>query len=508
MNKEVYIQFLDNNYKNAVDLSNKFKKTRILDWTALDILNELSVQISHVFNIFYKNYSEKNRKINNLGDELSDVILQLIALSDLIKINLYSFQEEDLISSSNIEDLTVLFGQLVEANMEINNKRFYKKREDYESHEEFIISIITKMMSIVFNVAKIHNLDLDQEFNDMYKDASGFLKVFRKNDKGDDEYIDVYDADEKYQGIYKRKILNNSNYYAKTVNMVYINPYKRTIYLQLKNAKHNNVFTRDLCELTVGGHLTANESISICLFREAKEETGLDLAKSKIKFYTKRKQKLVLKKKYKINEFQYYYFYVDNITLDQLKPDGSESKKFIEVKVKDLLSLIKDTKKIIKGLILVNGRLQEVKLTIANFNTKFFVQDEIVKNILLESKKYFIPFKAKVKEKKKINKLIKEISKRANNYDISVENNENFETLNVSEISNNDLKYYIMLSKEYNQYVAHMFIYANEEVLAEDLLYKKFDLHEKCTKYYYHLINYVKKHDNITILTRVLEEMK
>ena len=206
MNKEVYIQFLNNNYKNAVDLSNKFKKTRILDWTALDILNELSVQISHVFNIFYKDCSEKNRKINNLGDELSDVILQLIALSDLIKINLYDFQDEDLISSSNIEDLTVLFGQLVEANMEINNKRFYKKREDYESHEDFIISIITKMMSIVFNVAQTHNLDLNQEFNDMYKDASGFLKGFRKNDKGDDEYIDVYDADEKYQGIYKRKI--------------------------------------------------------------------------------------------------------------------------------------------------------------------------------------------------------------------------------------------------------------------------------------------------------------
>ena len=58
MNKEVYIQFLNNNYKNAVDLSNKFKKTRILDWTALDILNELSVQISHVFNIFYKDCSE------------------------------------------------------------------------------------------------------------------------------------------------------------------------------------------------------------------------------------------------------------------------------------------------------------------------------------------------------------------------------------------------------------------------------------------------------------------
>ena len=34
--------------------------------------------------------NEKNRKINNLGDELSDVILQLIALSDLIKINLYN----------------------------------------------------------------------------------------------------------------------------------------------------------------------------------------------------------------------------------------------------------------------------------------------------------------------------------------------------------------------------------------------------------------------------------
>ena len=112
-------------YSKAIKLSERFKKTRLLVWTPLDILNELTLQISHLFTVLYDKYSESNRNITNMGDELSDVILQLIALSSSMNINLQKYNKEDIISSSNFDDLVVIYGQLVEAVMEINNKRFY-----------------------------------------------------------------------------------------------------------------------------------------------------------------------------------------------------------------------------------------------------------------------------------------------------------------------------------------------------------------------------------------------
>ena len=117
-----YEEFLLNNYDKAIKLSNRFKKTRLLVWTPLDVLNELAIQIGHVFNIDNKDYSEEGRNINNLGDELSDVLLQLIALSQLLNINLKEYNSSDVVNSYNINDIVVLFGQVTEAIMEIKKQ--------------------------------------------------------------------------------------------------------------------------------------------------------------------------------------------------------------------------------------------------------------------------------------------------------------------------------------------------------------------------------------------------
>ena len=47
--------FLDAYYKKAIKLSEDFNKTREYDWNPLLILNELSIQIGHVYNIVYHN---------------------------------------------------------------------------------------------------------------------------------------------------------------------------------------------------------------------------------------------------------------------------------------------------------------------------------------------------------------------------------------------------------------------------------------------------------------------
>ena len=112
------ISFLDNYYQKAIKLSNDFSITRTFEWTPLLILNELSIQIGHIYNIVYQSeaVNEPNRSFNNLGDELSDVFLQLIALADSLKINMYDikdlkplkeeineFQEAALQNRNNIE---------------------------------------------------------------------------------------------------------------------------------------------------------------------------------------------------------------------------------------------------------------------------------------------------------------------------------------------------------------------------------------------------------------------
>ena len=331
-----YDNFLKLYYDEEILLSNKFKKTRLIYWTPLDILNELSIQIGHVFNLTNKNCDEKHRNINNTGDELSDIILQLIALSDSLKIDITQYNKSDLINSADINDIVVVFGQLVEAVMEISNKRFYKNRKGYKNHETYIISSITKIASIVFNIADRKNLDMCEEFNAMIKDATSFLRTYKKVNNPT-EYVNIYDQNEEYVGMVKKDFAKSSKYYVKTASCIFINPYTRRIYLQVKNRKHNNVHEQDYCEFTAGGHLTANEKVLPCLLRETKEETGVNIDIDKLHFFKKRKQNIKIKNNFNINEFQYYYIYVDDISLEKLAPNYKETKFFVEVKIKDLL---------------------------------------------------------------------------------------------------------------------------------------------------------------------------
>lgn len=100
---EKIIKFLDNYYSKAQKLSNDFSMTRDFEWTPLVILNELAVQLGHIYNIIYQNetINEPGRIFNNLGDELSDVFLQLIALADSISIDMYHIKSLKNIDENN-----------------------------------------------------------------------------------------------------------------------------------------------------------------------------------------------------------------------------------------------------------------------------------------------------------------------------------------------------------------------------------------------------------------------
>lgn len=117
MEKE--ISFLNIHYMNAIKLSDDFKITRTKEWTPLVILNELSIQIGHIYNIIYSSESinEDNRNFCNLGDELSDVILQLIALANILNINLYNIVHLKQMQENSWFAIPVILGQINEAIM-------------------------------------------------------------------------------------------------------------------------------------------------------------------------------------------------------------------------------------------------------------------------------------------------------------------------------------------------------------------------------------------------------
>lgn len=175
------IQFLNHYYDQALLLSHAFEKTRKCSWNALIILNELSIQIGQIYNIIYQNdvVNEGTRRFSNLGDELSDVILQLIALADVMNINMFQICNDDFSSERNFMALPILFGQLNESVMEKYGYRFLKSREGFETIDSFIENRIYRLFYIVFDIASFHHLNMEEEFKDMLEDAQNFLIQFK-----------------------------------------------------------------------------------------------------------------------------------------------------------------------------------------------------------------------------------------------------------------------------------------------------------------------------------------
>ena len=172
-------KFLVNNYDKAINLKNKFRLIEIKDWDSLTVVSELTVQIGHIFNFFIKDseISENNRLFNDLGDELSDVLLQLtylIYLEECVisKQDIEAFRDFDY---SNIVSLPILLGQLHEALLEKYEYRFDKDRAGFKNRDEFIKDRILRIYLIVFNFAANNNLDLNDEFEKMNQDASNFI---------------------------------------------------------------------------------------------------------------------------------------------------------------------------------------------------------------------------------------------------------------------------------------------------------------------------------------------
>ena len=171
--------FVKEHYQNAIKLKERFKSIEDKPWDSLTVMAELNVQIGHVFTVLKdcQGLIEPGRAINNLGDEISDVLLQLSYLAYLEGVTFEDASQYDSDPYSEVEGLTVLGGELGEALLEKNGYRFRKPRAGFASIDDFIKNRIKRMMVIALKLGNKANLDLGLEFGLMCADATHFVST-------------------------------------------------------------------------------------------------------------------------------------------------------------------------------------------------------------------------------------------------------------------------------------------------------------------------------------------
>src|SRR5574344_543765 len=141
--------FIDKYYYKSIELKKRFKITEKKNWNIFTILSEFFVQLGHLSLLIsdYKLYAEKNRKINDIDDEISDVIFQLINIDHKLNNSLlnkeYNYKFIKLESISDyILNINILIGQLSESLLENNKYRHYKIRYDYPNINDYINNLL------------------------------------------------------------------------------------------------------------------------------------------------------------------------------------------------------------------------------------------------------------------------------------------------------------------------------------------------------------------------------
>lgn len=177
--------FIKDCYDKAIELKRQFRITQDKEWDAMVIMNELVVQLGHYSYIICKSQytREEGRKINDAGDELSDILLQLCALCGKLNINKKNINEIKPTLKSNVDatlQLVTLVGQITEAIMELEKYRHNKERCGYKNKKDFIIDRICKCFSIIFWIADNEKIDMILEYNKMEKNSIKFLKRYNE----------------------------------------------------------------------------------------------------------------------------------------------------------------------------------------------------------------------------------------------------------------------------------------------------------------------------------------
>jgi isopentenyl-diphosphate delta-isomerase type 1 len=136
-----------------------------------------------------------------------------------------------------------------------------------------------------------------------------------------DEYIDIVNEDNELTGVSEQKSIAHKNGLWHRAAHVWIYNSQREVLLQRRAS--NKDFYPDMWDFSVGGHVTAGESVERSAVREVKEEIGISIDMSELECLQIRKIMHVFNN-LRNHEFQYVYVLKKDILIEDMVKQDTE----------------------------------------------------------------------------------------------------------------------------------------------------------------------------------------
>ncbi len=196
------------------------------------------------------------------------------------------------------------------------------------------------------------------------------------------EYVDVFDENYHLIGSASKKEVHEKGLWHQVFSCLFVNTKENKVYLQYKNASHNDVAHQNKLDISVGGHLLKGEQVKDGI-REIKEESSLDVPFDKLISFGVRKIDKYINDNYRIREFSHLFIYDSVFNLNDLQSTDDEVLYFVEFDIDELISFVKNPTKV-QGL--TPQGLKEFKEL--DFIKAYIEDDHLYLNYLLLVKKY------------------------------------------------------------------------------------------------------------------------
>ena len=156
-----------------------------------------------------------------------------------------------------------------------------------------------------------------------------------------DEYIDILSSEGKPIGEVRLKSEAHKKGLWHASAQIWIVDSNKNVLLQ-KRAKTKDSYP-DLWDISVAGHLSANDTPILAAQREVKEEIGIDLAVEQFHFLKRIKRSKIPQKGFLDNEFNYLFVVNCDISIEALKLQKEEVAQVKLVPLKKFRKQLKET---------------------------------------------------------------------------------------------------------------------------------------------------------------------
>ena len=163
------------------------------------------------------------------------------------------------------------------------------------------------------------------------------------------EMLDIFDKDHNYLGTCEKKEVHQRGLWHQVFACLFIDSELNKVYLQYKSSGHNDVAALNKIDISVGGHLSAGETIEDGI-REIEEESGIKVKYSDLIPVGMRLIDKTINENYIIREFSYLHILDRKYDLKTLQSQDGEVIYFIEFDIDELIKYLKKPDTEIKGL--------------------------------------------------------------------------------------------------------------------------------------------------------------